>query len=539
MSLGPFDPFAMTAGMLTNLGYDILKQRAQSLDGTLAGKMLKWAGIIEPNFEERVRDTIDKASTLLLKEFPQYSHIIAVADFFKDPAVAHQIGDYILDGRSIDFAQLQAAFEKYLDSAVYSKLALRQQGLTSQQVIADFLTCYRRILREQLSVPTMGILLEMLDLNDATAQQLKANELDGQDHVQHLLQTKLAPVSLQNAYRTTQQQLANDLAAVVQGANATVQMQDVPQSIVDQPTPPTRPALFINGLCSGRIFQPALGQYFVGHGCDLSTFPDWRDCIVDAVAHVDNSSTPLKPYFAGDSILGGFRLCGICEKLYTADFSLFLLPCEGGLNVYLELGIAIGLGRPFFLIQKRDAIIPDILKGLGLYTQRGSLVTMRKELAGQVREYDFGAVCFIKDLLPAPTKDLYFIGAGEQFDDEDFEESVKASINAAYTQPLRTMTLASLATTGSGSVLLLRKLVETIHQTSCALYRVDTESSATTFLALGISIGLNRPFLMLKKAGSEVPLDVQGMTIYEFASFRGLRQGLVGDCRAFFERYFR
>ena len=109
-------------------------------------------------------------------------------------------------------------------------------------------------------------------------------------------------------------------------------------------------------------------------------------------------------------------------------------------------------------------------------------------------------------------------------DDEDFEESVKTSINAAYTQPLQAMAQASLATAGSGSALLLRRLVETIHQASCALYRVDTQSSTATFLALGISIGLNRPFLMVKKAGCEVPLDIQGMTIYEFASFRALKQ---------------
>jgi hypothetical protein len=77
MSLGPFDPLAISAGMLTNFGYDILKQRARSLDGTLAGKMLKWAGIIEPNFEERIGDTINKASALLLKGFPQYDNLIA------------------------------------------------------------------------------------------------------------------------------------------------------------------------------------------------------------------------------------------------------------------------------------------------------------------------------------------------------------------------------------------------------------------------------------------------------------------------------
>ncbi len=533
MSLGPFDPLAITAGMLTNLGYDILKQRAQSLDGTLAGKMLKWAGIIEPNFEERIGDTINKASTLLLKEYPQYDNIVAVADFFKEPAVARQIGNYVLDGRSIDPAQLQATFEKHLNSAVYSKIALQRKGLTSQQVIADFITCYRRILREQSSIPTMVILQEMLDLNDAMAQKLKANELDGQAHAKQLLQTKLSPVALQNAYQTTQAQLVNDLATAMQGASGTT------SGIASQPTSPTRPALFINGLCSGRIFQPEPGRYFVGHGCDPESFADWRDCIVEAVTHIRNSSSPLKPYVAGESILGGFRLCGICEKLYAADFSIFVLPAHIDANVYLELGIAIGLGRPFLLMQKRNAIIPNVLKGIGLYTQRGSLVTMRKELAGQIKEYDFGAVCFIEDPLPAPTKDLYFIGAGEQFDDEDFEESVRTSISAVYAQPLQAMTLASLATTGSGPALLLRKLVEAIQQASCALYRVDTQSSTATFLALGISIGLNRPFLMVKKANSEVPLDIQGMTIYEFSSFRALKQRLVEDSRVFFDQHFK
>jgi hypothetical protein len=237
----------------------------------------------------------------------------------------------------------------------------------------------------------MSVLLEILDIKDDIAQKLKANELDGQTHAKQLMQTKLSPAALQNAYQTTQVQLANDLAAAVQGANAPVQVQDVPQSIAGQPTPPTRPALFtavrrsldlsckrrfhcplrwrgfnisdnrcIDGLCSGRIFQPVPGQYFVAHYCDPDSFADWRDCIVDAVARASSSSTPLEPYFAGDSILGGFRLCGICEKLYAADFSLFLLPPEEDPNVYLELGIAIGLGRPFFLIQKRNAVIPSI-----------------------------------------------------------------------------------------------------------------------------------------------------------------------------------
>src|SRR5689334_9122894 len=132
-SLGPFDPLGISAGVLTNLAYDILKHRAQSLESTAAGKMLKWAGVIEPNFEERLRETLSKTLGLYFKEHPQYA-LSGIADFFRDATVAGQIGDYILDGRPIDHTQLQLSFEQHFSTAhSASKILFQRKGLSSKQ----------------------------------------------------------------------------------------------------------------------------------------------------------------------------------------------------------------------------------------------------------------------------------------------------------------------------------------------------------------------------------------------------------------------
>src|SRR2546421_10835394 len=163
-SLGPFAPLAISAGLFTNLAYDILNHRiqsAKSLEGTLVGKMLKWAGIMEPNFEERLRETLSKALGVYFKEHPQYA-LSGIADFFQDGAVAQQIGDYILDRRPFDYAQLEKVFEQHFSTSYFaSKILFEQRGLSSKQIIDDFILSYRRILGEQLSIPQMGLLLDM------------------------------------------------------------------------------------------------------------------------------------------------------------------------------------------------------------------------------------------------------------------------------------------------------------------------------------------------------------------------------------------
>jgi hypothetical protein len=93
---GPFTPAALSAGVVTNIASDILKHHVQALEGALAGRMLKWSGLVEPSFGDRLRDALSKALTFYFETYPQYQ-LTSITAFFRDPAVARQIGDYILD----------------------------------------------------------------------------------------------------------------------------------------------------------------------------------------------------------------------------------------------------------------------------------------------------------------------------------------------------------------------------------------------------------------------------------------------------------
>jgi len=253
---------------------------------------------------------------------------------------------------------------------------------------------------------------------------------------------------------------------------------------------------------------------------------DWRESITETLAHVTNSTQPLQPYFSGDKLLSGYRLCGICERIYSTTFSLFLLPATQDRNVYLELGIAIGLGKPFFLIRDRNAQIPPVLTSLALYTHGGSFRTMRRELAEQVEEYDFAAVQFTKETKNQQIPPQYLVIAGESFDDEDFEASVDDAIKTAYPQQqLTAFPLSQHLKQMQGFD--LRQLVELIQTTRFAIYRVDEQCSSTTFLALGMSIGLNRPFIMINQKGCEIPLNLRGLGIYQFANYVELERDVV------------
>jgi hypothetical protein len=160
---------------------------------------------------------------------------------------------------------------------------------------------------------------------------------------------------------------------------------------------------------------------------------------------------------------------------------------------------------------------------------------MRRELAGQIEEYDFGVVRFVANLSAASNQPKYLIAAGGLIEDEDFEGSIKEAIESAYPQ-IEAISLTEQLTAG-GSGWVLEQLVEAIQTSRFAIYRLDEACSPTTFLALGISIGLNRPFLMVHKTNTDVPLDLRGMGIYQFPNFVTLRKEIVSRHQKFFERY--
>lgn len=523
--------FAITTGIISGIATDMLEHNADALEGTLAGKVLKRVGMIEPNFNDRLRDTLKKSLELYFETYPHYN-LSGIDTFFRDPAVARQIGGYILNRRPIDEQQIQQALNQHILSDAVTAMLIKRRNLAPQQIIPDFLACYRQVLNRQLSVPQMSILLEVMDQTSTLMTEIQASEARMKDFIDKLLQTRLSPDALRAVYQAGQKELAADLTQQMDAAGL-VQPDEAVQTI--QQRLQSLPRLFAEGLCKGRILQSAVNQYFVSHGFQSDTLVDWRDTLAEALAHASKSQETLSPYFSGDTILGGFRLCGICEKLYATRFSLFLLPPSEDRNVYLELGIAIGLGAPFFLIQHREAKLPALLEGLSRYESKGTFRTMRKELAGKIEEYDFGAVRLTKDLPTAGSQPQYLLGAGNLVDDEDFEGCIADAIQAKYPD-LATVSLARLSQTGSTSWP-IEQLIDTIQATRFGVYRVNEQCSPTTFVALGISIGLNRPVLMIKDAHKEVPLDLRGIGLYAFPNFAALEREVIAQHQSFFAKH--
>jgi hypothetical protein len=532
----PFTAIPVTAGILTNIATEIIKSNAQSLEGTLAGKVLKLVGVIEPNSSERLRDILIKALDLYFNRYPD-RNLLGMDNFFLDSEVSGAIGSFLLNREPIDFAMMQQGFDRFVGSNEHSQQQIQSQGLTSERVVNDFIGCYQQVLREQLSLPLVVVLSEILNQDRAIVEEIRASEQRLREYIAGLQANQLSPQQLNTAYLQGQQQLAIAFRREIWDAEDPVERMHRGDAealrIIQERLQPT-PALFTIGLCKGSLLSPQPDRYFVSHGFTRDLLADWRQALVEGLAQSSYNSEIIEPYFSGDTLLGGFRLCGICERLYTSRFGIFLLPPSQDRNVYLELGIAIGLGAPFFLIQHYEAKIPAVLEGLSRYAKGGLFRSMRREIAGQIEEYDFGVVRFNSNLPQAASQTRYLVAGGESIEDEDFEGSIKDAVTARYPQ-LEMLSLTGSSAANSGWV--LNSLVESIQSSRLAIYRVDEESSPSTFLALGISIGLDRPFLMVHRQGREVPQDLRGMGMYQFPNFVSLQNEIVPQHQQFFDRY--
>src|SRR6266568_2072561 len=182
--------FTITTGILSSIAGDILEHNATALEGTLAGQLLKRVGLIEPNFNDRLRDTLKKSLELYFETHPQYD-LSGIDTFFRDPAVAQQIGGYILNRHPIDQQQIQQALDRHLLSDAITVLLIKKRNLVPQNIIPDFLECYRQVLNMQLSVPQMSILLEVMDQTNTLIAEIQSSEARMKSFIEELLKTRL------------------------------------------------------------------------------------------------------------------------------------------------------------------------------------------------------------------------------------------------------------------------------------------------------------------------------------------------------------
>src|ERR671927_256032 len=69
----------------------------------------------------------------------------------------------------------------------------------------------------------------------------------------------------------------------------------------------------------------------------------------------------LRPYFADKEVTGDFILSKVCKKILLTRASIVDLT-KANPNVYFELGVAIGMNKPVFLVLKEGESVPSLLK---------------------------------------------------------------------------------------------------------------------------------------------------------------------------------
>lgn len=518
----PFTPVALTAGILTNIASEILRHRAQALEDTLVGRTLKWAGLIEPGFDDRLRDTLSTALALYFKAHPEYK-LTGVKSFFQDPAVGRQIGDYILDRRPIDEKKIQEALDRHLGSDAITEVLLEQRGLQPKRIVPDFLECYRRVLSQQLNVPQMAIVLEIADQTDSFISEMRVNEerlasvahqvlgrIDTQDDKLERIDTSLQAIEKHLGLDRPQDVIADEIQAALDAA--------------------PRGAIFeTGGLCSGYPLHPMPDHYFVAQefGPDRA---DLYNALADALAGFG-----VQPIRADDIYWGGANLCKVSALVQSTPFGVYQMTTSQDRNVYLVLGIAIGLGRPFVLVKDKDAEAPPLAEGLDYYPI-DSYLELRYELRDRVRPFLTDIAEYRPPTLPNAGSQFTAVIAHGGVDAIDFCVPVARIISEhgltpvilqdsadrlAHFLELEGVPYQLISTTGRTR---LNEIVTTVQSACLGIYRVDETAAPDAFLALGVSIGLNRPGLLIHRFTIDPPRELRGLNALKFDSYTGLEE---------------
>lgn len=531
----PFTAAALTAGILTNIAADILEHRARVLEDTLVGRTLKWAGLIEPDFDDRLRRTLSTALGLYFETHPEY-RLTGVKSFFQDSAVARQIGDYILDRKPIDKREIQEALDRHLGSDAITEVLLEQRGLEPKRIVPGFLECYRRVLSQQLSVPQMSIVLEILDQTDSFISEMRASEerlasvvrqvlsrVDAQGDRIDRVDTSLQAIKQHLGLDRPQEIIAGEIRAVLDAA---------PRGEMFNP----------GGLCGGYPLRPMPDHYFLAQEFGPNQV-DLYEALTDALTEF--GFRPVRPQ---DIYWGGATLCKTSALVQSTPFGVYQLSTSQDRNVYLVLGIAIGLGRPFVLVKDRDAGVPPLAEGLDRYPIDGYL-ELRYQLGDKVRPFLTDIANYRPPTLPAAGSQRTAVIVHGGLDAIDFCVPLARIVAEHGLTPviledsedkltrfldLEGVQYQMISSTGRTR---LDEVLATIQSAGLGVYRIDETCASDAFLALGTSIALNRPGLLVHRSNIDPPRELRGLNALKFDSYTGLEESFPQRFCCLLRRY--
>lgn len=284
-------------------------------------------------------------------------------------------------------------------------------------------------------------------------------------------------------------------------------------------------------------------QVFVGH--------EFRQRTLRVRLESSLKSMGMEAYFADKHVTGEYVLDKICRKILVARASIVDLS-HANPNVYFELGVAIGLNKPVFIVCQHDTSLPSLLESF-VKLHFSSYASLEKDLAekmpGWLQESVehhllYNTHCqFVSVLCPdrqriAPTRSYLVIDELETQMKSQVVYSGDANFQAELPTALDRFQFAPsfLGAISPQDTYRLCDYCRTLRATSFVLCHLAHLTSLNCYLLLGLAIGLGVPTLLLvrdlqDKEGKplfELPRMLLGLDSFVFEDYVDISEQL-GD----------
>ena len=272
-------------------------------------------------------------------------------------------------------------------------------------------------------------------------------------------------------------------------------------------------------------------QYFVSHQLIPENIDDLRRIIAGVFEPFG-----YKPFYADKALEGQPLLDKICQRIFLTSFSVFDLTSASP-NVYLEMGIALGMNRPMIALARQGSPIPSALRShnIILYANYLDLEAKLTRLCEQgfpsarqtLPDYCHfcGRVC--DGMATMPDENSYLVLDHSRLLWRDLMRSIEPHLAKRQLHPIH------LTEQSFGPLLCdMRRKVLSCQFAVCHLGMANE----TSFLALGMAIGSTTPWLLLSKKDSEsVPSNLQGFGRIEYVSLADFARQLQETLDGFLE----
>lgn len=282
-----------------------------------------------------------------------------------------------------------------------------------------------------------------------------------------------------------------------------------------------------NGPCGSTQLEPHPDRYFVAQEYN-ATKDDLRKSIEDALVKFGYTSIGAGDYYSHNTVL-----CKIAALIQGTPFGVYQLTKSQNRNVYLELGIAIGFERSFILVKEKDAEPAGIVKDIEYYPI-DTYLDIRYKLGDLLTSYmtSIGESHFKRIDFDSSNKEaVIYHGDIESIDitivvAKEIKKLGFTPIILGKFQEKLAKYFQSEVGIEPTFVESRERILEAIQASKFGVYRTHKSASTDNFVALGFSIGLNKPFLALKHREEEPPSDLHYLTSLDYSGFTDLERRL-------------